>query len=60
LATPTLARLRWLEGKPEKLELLVGTEKDEIFEKVAELFGASAERPAKPGCHRKCVRRAHC
>lgn len=46
LATPTLARLWWLESKPEKLELLVAKEKDEIFEKVAELFGASAERPA--------------
>jgi hypothetical protein len=46
LATPTLARLWWLEGKPEKLELLVAKDKGEIFEKVAELFGASAEPPA--------------
>lgn len=46
LATPTLARLWWLEGKPGNLENLVAKGKDEMFEKVAEIFGASAERPA--------------
>jgi hypothetical protein len=46
LATPTLARLWWLEGKPDNLEKLVGEGKDKMFEKVAELFGAPAERPA--------------
>jgi hypothetical protein len=44
LSTPTLARLWWLEGKPGKLEDLVIKGKDEMFEKVAELFGAPDER----------------
>jgi hypothetical protein len=43
LSTPTLARLWWLEGKPGKLEDLVIKGKDEMFEKVAELFGAPDE-----------------
>lgn len=45
LATPTLARLWWLEGKPGKLEDLVAKGKDGMFEKVAEIFGASTEHP---------------
>jgi len=46
LATPTVARLWWLEGKPGKLEDLVTKGKEGMFEKVAELFGVPAERPA--------------
>ena len=46
LATPTVARLWWLEGKPGKLEDLVAKGKDGMFEQVAELFGVPAERPA--------------
>jgi hypothetical protein len=43
LATPTVARLWWLEGKPGKLEDLVAKGKDGMFEKVAELFGTPVE-----------------
>jgi len=46
LATPTVARLWWLEGKPGKLEDLVAKSKEGMFEKVAELFGVPTERPA--------------
>ncbi len=45
LSTPILARLWWLEGKPDNLEKLVSKGRDEMFEKVAELFTTSAERP---------------
>ena len=45
LATPTVARLWWLEGKPGRLEDLVAKGKDEMFEKISELFGMPADRP---------------
>ena len=46
LATPTVARLWWLEGKPGRLEDLVAKGKDEMFDKISELFGMPAGRPA--------------
>jgi hypothetical protein len=49
LATPMLAQLWWLEGKPGKLQDLVAMGEKGMFEKVAELFGKSAEiQPADP------------
>jgi hypothetical protein len=49
LATPTLARLWWLQGKPDKLQELVAKGEEGMFEKVAELFGKPAEiQPTDP------------
>jgi Cyclic nucleotide-binding domain len=46
LADPTTARLWWLENSPGKLDNLVTQKMDDIFEKVADLFGEPACRPA--------------
>lgn len=46
LATPTVARLWWLEGNPAKLEDLVAKSEKGIFEKVAEFLGVPAESSA--------------
>jgi hypothetical protein len=46
LADPTTARLWWLENNPGKLEKLAEQKMDDIFEKVATLFGESAGRLA--------------
>jgi hypothetical protein len=46
LTNPTLTRLWWLEGKPDKLKELVKPDTMKVFEDVAELFNAPAERVA--------------
>jgi hypothetical protein len=49
LATPTVARLWWLEGKPGRLEDLVAKGKDEMFEKISELLAClPSARPPTP------------
>lgn len=43
LADPTLASLWWLDGKPDRLEELIRTDKKKVFENVADLFSAVGE-----------------
>jgi len=46
IPTKPARRSTWFEGKPDKLEELVAKRKDEMFDKIAETFGAPSERPA--------------
>ncbi|HVB41148.1 MAG TPA: hypothetical protein VNF47_00400 [Streptosporangiaceae bacterium] len=45
LANPTTACLWWLENSPDKLEKLADNDMSGIFDKVAAIFGESAESP---------------